>query len=107
MLCTALLTDKTVTALALSYAFRFGRGLRFCALIFQQQGCWQDSDHRHHPIVFMLENMAMINKIPDSQAAKIHAHFDAWIRPRATPIGNFYQIKKLLLIGSDLCTVFF
>ena len=41
-------------------------------------------DNRHHPAVFMLQDVAVIDKIADVGAAKIHSHGHTRIRSMPT-----------------------
>ena len=49
----------------------------------------------------MVENMAVINEVPDVRPAKIHADLDARERMRgiSVPVGNLDHIQELTLNG--------
>jgi len=57
----------------------------------------KNSDDCHHSIIFVSENVAVIDEVPDIHAAEIHAHFDAWIGPRPVPERNLDHIEKLAI----------
>jgi hypothetical protein len=59
----------------------------------------KDPNNRHHSVVFMLGDMAMIDKIPNVDSSEIHPnrHAGKGVPRIAVPIGNLHHIHKLPL----------
>src|SRR3974377_1756563 len=66
---------------------------------------WQYADDRHHAVVLMAENMAVVNKVADIHAPEIHADLDARIRSRPAPLGDVDHVQILPRIRRHRHTV--
>ena len=57
----------------------------------------QDSDDGHHPAIFVIEDMAVIDEVADVGPAEIHSDLYARIGTGAGLIGEIHGIEHLLL----------
>src|ERR1700732_4953420 len=52
-------------------------------------------DDRHHAVVLVAEDVAVIDEVADVRAAEVHAHLDARERARARPVRDLEHVEVL------------
>ena len=70
-----------------------------CNVVMVRYSWRQHLDHAHHSHIFVLKNVAVIEKRPhDVGIAKIHAQLHAGIRTRAIPIRQIDRVAQCAVI---------
>src|ERR1700761_9555881 len=59
---------------------------------------WQDADNRHHAVILVFENVAVIDEVADIHPAKIHSHGHAGIGSGSSPIRDVHRVEELPLL---------
>ena len=65
----------------------------------------QNSDDRHHPAIFVIEDVAVIDEVADVRPSKIHPHCDTRIRTSSLPKSDVSRIEDLLIFRRDRLTI--
>src|SRR5580658_676382 len=90
---------KTLTSLKLEAVFpEEHRSLKpVCLLLYRPGGTGQDANDSHHPVIFMLGDMAMVDKIPNIESSEIHPNGDAreGVPRISVPKRNLNHVHKL------------
>jgi hypothetical protein len=60
---------------------------------------WKDTNNRHHSVVFVFCDVAMIDEVSDIESSEIDSNRDAgeWMLRITVPIGNLNRIHELIL----------
>src|ERR1700683_5260414 len=61
----------------------------------------QHPDDRHHAVILVAEDVAVVHEIADVLAAEVHSNRDARIWSGCGPVANLLHIQHLLLVGRN------